>query len=445
MTAGGEVILKNVEGTENPEYKVLASILAKHSDYFNGLFSSGMRDSCKKIYVLPSLSDEGLAAVHWFLTRPPGDGPNLTTHNMESILQSATYLQIQDMIDWIIAEIKVSIYRYKSFSLALPAYDLGVKYGISNLSSVALEFLCDKFEMLSNTADFLSLDEELLCRLLSSDSTNVSREFECFKAMMRWFLHQVHSRKIKNEELLDVFQRLLVHIRFYMMGTKGAFNECKSLVTAKRANLDETTRNNIVSIIDNIETVHLDPKSIHKETPRKRLRCGMRVLLAIGGMTRTQKCTNKLQFIQTNEIYKPLQTSEDEQDMPSISWTSGSSNVIPEDADFDLQFAEGRPTGLRLPRAASEHCVGVIDGCLLIVGGQYKYSYEGKYTTNAVHKYNPYTKTWSSVSVRINNFLLRKRLETCRITNCMCIILSRIIHITINKLQETHQCIHACH
>ena len=405
----------NITDPDTEEYSVLASVLAEHSDYFNGLFLSGMRDSEETTFYLPSLSDKGLAAVHWFLTRPPGDGPKLTTHNMEFILHAATYLQIQDMIDWIIAQIKESIDRSNCILLT---HDMGLKYGILQMSDFAFHFMCDKFEQFSLTDEFLSLNEELLCNILSNDNTNVSREVECFTAMMRWFLHQVDNREISGEHSLDLIRRIISNVRFYLMENEEKFRDCHRYIHEKKPELDNKVTDYVTQIIDKNLLHCLDPLSIHKVEGNKRLRCAVNVLVATGGFTQAEKSTNKMQFISLAEIcnaIKPAPEEESEGRSTNCGNSDGvkkSKNLVKDQShanscfchgsqdgeDRRLTLHTGRRAGVKLPRASCEHSVGVVDGCVYIVGGQDKYSPVGKHTSDTVHRYNPYTHVWSEVS-----------------------------------------------
>ena len=138
---------------------------------------------------------------------------------------------------------------------------------------------------------------------------------------------------------------------------------------------------------------HHDPTMYHKQLLESCHKLAIRnpceVIVALGGFTSRENasrmtCTASVSALTGNEPSRPV--------LPNTKQLRSSDNKS-ETGTYPFKV---QPK-FKLPNNLCENGACVVDGILYIAGGQVKYNEDGRHTTNAVHRFDPWRCQWTQV------------------------------------------------
>uniref|UniRef100_A0A3Q3IXV3 BTB domain-containing protein n=1 Tax=Monopterus albus TaxID=43700 RepID=A0A3Q3IXV3_MONAL len=189
-------------------------ILAASSDYFRGMFTSGMKESHQTCVALPFL----LASELEVLIRCSYSGNlSLSWESVFEITCTALQLQFQPTfslcLDFMQQEMEASS--------CLDVASFAEAYGMLELLEKANDFVLKNFWEVSATAKFLDLPAEKLVDFLCCDGLCVPSELAVFRAVISWI-------EADPEERLGQAGLLMTGVRFPLM-TFREFREVRAV------------------------------------------------------------------------------------------------------------------------------------------------------------------------------------------------------------------------
>ena len=178
-----DVVLR-VEGREFHAHKVL---LIACCPYFEAMFLSGMSESRQKVVELQGIHPGAFQAIlGLFYTGQI----SINNDNVQTILSAASIFQLEAL--------KVACANFLVKQLA-PCNCLGIHafaqaYGCTRLAEQARKHTLLKFAEVASCEEFLQLELEQVCQLLSCDHLKVTSEEEVFDAAINWIEHNPSQR-----------------------------------------------------------------------------------------------------------------------------------------------------------------------------------------------------------------------------------------------------------
>ncbi|XP_053716047.1 kelch-like protein 33 [Synchiropus splendidus] len=207
---GCDVVL-NVGGSSFYVHRV---VLAASSDYFRGMFTSGMKESAQMSVDLPFLSPPELGAL---ICCSYSGSLQLSWDSVFEIICMALQLQFQ-------LAIKVCLdfmQRELSAASCLDVMSFCEAYGFSELLEEAHDYLERNFWEVSATAKFLDLPADKLLEIICSDGLCAPSELAVFRAVVSWV-------QANPQERFDKVNLLMKGVRFDLM-TFREFREVRAI------------------------------------------------------------------------------------------------------------------------------------------------------------------------------------------------------------------------
>ncbi|XP_019115996.2 kelch-like protein 33 [Larimichthys crocea] len=343
---GCDVIL-DVDGASFHVHRV---ILAASSDYFRGMFTSGMKESHQTRVTLPFLSAselEALISCSYSGTLP------LSWGCIFEITCMALQLQFQPALSLCLDFMRQEI----NPSSCLDVASFAEAYGMSELLEEANDFVLMNFWEVSTTAKFQDLPAEKLLDILCSDGLCVPSELAVFRAVSSWV-------EADPEERLGQAGLLMTGVRFPLM-TFREFREVRAI------NLRMECFGN-----KEVELYGSAFKEFAFSLPKTQDQCRVRrpkdVLVVVGG---DQMNPNPGLRIASRELWFANSLRSGTGLMKEIEWRK-------------LGEVPDKPT--------FRHGIAVMGGRLYVVGGCYFY------TSNDVMKcaysYDPVQNSWKTLA-----------------------------------------------
>ncbi|XP_076144919.1 kelch-like protein 33 [Alosa pseudoharengus] len=207
---GCDIVLQ----AEEKEFTAHRVILAASSDYFRGMFASGMRESQERSVSLLCLGDEELEA---FLHCSYSGTLELTWDCIFDLVCSALQFQIQPALtlclDFLEREINAdSCLDVASFAEA---------YGMGDLLELADDYILRHFLEVSTVPKFQDLSAEKLLEYLRCDGLCAPSELTVFRAVVSWLEADLAER-------LPQAPKLMTGVRFPLM-TFREFREVRDI------------------------------------------------------------------------------------------------------------------------------------------------------------------------------------------------------------------------
>ncbi|CDQ68468.1 unnamed protein product [Oncorhynchus mykiss] len=324
-----------VDGTSFHVHKVL---MAASSDFFRGMFTSGMKESQQPCVALPFLEAAELEAM--IGCSYSGSLP-LSWGRVFEITCTALQLQFQPALSLCLNFLEQEIDAHSCLDVA----SFAEAYGMPELLEVANSFVLRHFQNVAATPKFQDLPAKKLRRYLKSDSLFVPSELVVFKAVVAW-IEACPSKRLK------LTKELMKKVHFPLMNVKE-FNEVKTTKLWSEHN----TEGLYLTILEDFHSHHVAPRTL---------------LVLVGG----------------DQI-----SADFSRRSPSRELWFGNSlrnyTGIVKNVEWRLLGEMPKP-----PRLSHE--VAVLTGKLYVVGGQ---SYEGTLDVfNSTYRYDPLQNLWERLA-----------------------------------------------
>ncbi|XP_053522643.1 kelch-like protein 36 isoform X3 [Artibeus jamaicensis] len=309
------------------------NLLAVCSDYFNSMFTLGMREAFQKEVELIGASYIGLKAVVDFLY---GGELALDGGNIDYILETAHLLQIWTVVDFCCEYLEQEV----SEDNYLYLQELASIYSLKRLDAFIDGFILSHFGTLSFTPDFLqNISMQKLCVYLSSSEVQRECEHDLLQAALQW-LTQQPEREAHAYQVLE-------HIHFPLIPKNDLLHRVKPAVCSllpREANCE--------GFIEEAVCYHnsLAAQPV-MQTKRTALRTNEECLLFVGGEV-SERC---------------LELSDDTCYLDAKS----------------EQWVKETP----LPARRSHHCVAVLGGFIFIAGGSFSRDNGGDAASNLLYRF----------------------------------------------------------
>uniref|UniRef100_A0A8C4MA06 Kelch-like protein 36 n=1 Tax=Equus asinus TaxID=9793 RepID=A0A8C4MA06_EQUAS len=309
------------------------NLLAVCSDYFNSMFTIGMREAFQKEVELIGASYIGLKAVVDFLY---GGELALDGGNIDYILETAHLLQIWTVVDFCCQYLEQEV----SEDNYLYLQELASIYSLKRLDAFIDGFILSHFGTLSFTPDFLqNISMQKLCVYLSSSEVQRECEHDLLQAALQW-LTQQPEREAHAYQVLE-------NIHFPLIPKNDLLHRVKPAVCSllpREANCE--------GFIEEAVRYHnsLAAQPV-MQTKRTALRTNEERLLFVGGEV-SERC---------------LELSDDTCYLDAKS----------------EQWVKETP----LPARRSHHCVAVLGGFIFIAGGSFSRDNGGDAASNLLYRF----------------------------------------------------------
>lgn len=254
-----------VDGREFPIHR---AIMSGCSPYFRGLFTDSLNHTDRREVVIPGVSAEIMETIidYAYTTET-----TITAENVEEILPAADQFHVVGLIkaccDFLFSEMApencIGIRKFANF------------YFCHNLEQSAINYIMSKFsEVVSKSTEFLQLNIDEVCALLSSDYLNMKNEEHVFEAALRWIDYEPNSRKIH-------IARLLYTIRLGLLTTHYFVEKVKSHPYVKDV---DQCRPIVIETLKFLYDLDMDERNdIDLSNPIAKPRIPHQVLFVIGG------------------------------------------------------------------------------------------------------------------------------------------------------------------
>ncbi|TRY79056.1 hypothetical protein DNTS_033305 [Danionella cerebrum] len=205
--------------TEGEVFHAHRVILAASSDYFRGMFTSGMRETKQEMVSLYSVdSSRFKSLLHYCYCGSIALGWG----NVFDLACTTLQFQFQTAFSHCMSFLHEEISAHSCLDVA----SFAEAYEIKDLFTFANDFVLRHFQDVSVTPQFQDLPIEKLKKFLHSDSLCVSSELTVFKAVMAWI-------EAFPEQRVKLARDLMGSVQFHLM-TYEEFTEVKSITTLSR-------------------------------------------------------------------------------------------------------------------------------------------------------------------------------------------------------------------
>nr|UZC49422.1 kelch-like protein [Carassius auratus]WEX30226.1 Kelch-like protein 33-B [Carassius auratus] len=323
------------------------ALLAASSDYFRGMFTSGMKESQQE---LVSLLLVGATKFEALLHYTYSGALALGWGCVFDLTCTSLQFQFQTAFSLCLSFLQQEIDAYSCLDVA----SFAEAYGMADLLALADDFVLRHFQDVSITPKFKDLSVEKLKKYLRSDSLCVPSELPVFKAVMCWIEASPRKR-------LKLARELMGTIQFPLMTFKE-FKEVKSITSLPRIGAKRLYNSLLEEFCSNSSDAQSNFRSyMPKET-----------LVLVGG----ERITDNF----------------DKRRLCRDIWFS---NSLQNHVGL-VKKIEWRMLGTLPEKPRFSHGVGVMRGKLYVVGGRHYY---GKADTmNCTYRYDPIQNFWQRLA-----------------------------------------------
>lgn len=196
---GCDIVLE----AQEREFTAHRVLLAASSDYFRGMFTSGMRESQQRSITVPCLGDEELKV---FLHCSYSASLDLNWDQVFDLVCSALQFQIQPALSLCLDFLKQEMDADSCLDVA----SFAEAYGMRDLLELADDYVLRHFQEVSVTPKFQDLSAEKLLEYLCCDGLCAPSELTVFRAVVIWLEADLPGR-------LPQATRLMKSVRFPLM------------------------------------------------------------------------------------------------------------------------------------------------------------------------------------------------------------------------------------
>lgn len=166
---------------EDKEFKAHKAVLAAHSEYFCIMFTGDMVEKNKFTVQLKDLSSIGLEIILDYIYTSK---LILTDENVELVLATANYLQMEYIVD-ICTQYLESVLCVEN---CIDILSLVESYQLTKFENLVLSFICNHFSHLTPRNSLFGLSPEQIISILKSDLPMDCGELDVLKIILDWFL-----------------------------------------------------------------------------------------------------------------------------------------------------------------------------------------------------------------------------------------------------------------
>ncbi len=364
---------------EGDHFRLPSRILCMESLYFQGLLSSGMKESSKREVVLKAVSSLGLRIIcSWLLEQSVHE---LTSDNVPEALNASNYLQIARFTDMCLSWIQENL----TCETCDRFLELGDALMMPDVYNIADTYRKRNMKKYSMTKSFRDLDAASVWEFLSADDVGRGDEMEAFHCAMQWCM------KGPTRGIEDI-KEVMGTIRWGLLTNKNR-SQC----------LESLSSNNLATICQDIPSdITVINDCAHGEHAKMfRVRRGMPCFVATGGFTeKTEKSSSHFQILPLEFLRKDsAKDSVIRKTLPDKRALKrrrcNDRNRLSTEDRLKVGFIFGK--NRRLPASNCEHACCVLDNFLYIAGGQSLYTKDGLHTHDLVWRYNTGQGVWTEV------------------------------------------------
>ena len=183
---------------EEEEHKAHKAVLQLIIPYFKAMFATECKESSEDVLTLPVVSSDGLKAI---IEYAYSGKIHVNVESVQDILISADYLQCKNVVE-ICKKFIVDSINDKT---CLSYYNLVTIYA-EELQEFVKEFILWNFTDISQTEEFLDINQKHLIEILGATELHSQDEYKLYTAAQKWLDH--------NEAKYDVFMTVMTCIRF---------------------------------------------------------------------------------------------------------------------------------------------------------------------------------------------------------------------------------------
>ena len=283
-----DVTLETDDGTRVPAHRC---VLAAASPFFYAMFLSDLVEKTSTVIRLMDVAGDVLELVVDYMYQ---GGLRLTDCEAAGgLLEAADRLQIQPLLndcsDFLVSQL--------SHDNCLGIREFARLHNTQELFSASTDFILEQFSAVSSCSQFLALDFDPLCELLSRDHLQAPGEEAVYRAVVQWTRHDLQARK-------ERFAELMAHVRLPFTSARFLDSEVatEELVTAEeqcKEYLDEAY------LYQNSPEKRPALKYSLRTRPR-RLSMGQDSILLAGGMSRVAPMSSILQYSAREDSWREM-------------------------------------------------------------------------------------------------------------------------------------------
>ena len=379
------------------EFPCHKNVLAVNSPYFKALFSCALKESTQEKI---SIRDVSAWTLRRIIEYAYTGRLEITVDNAQDMLAAGSLFQFPNVVDACCDFLS----KHLHYTNCLGIEHFAHLHSCEDLEQKAYKYALDNFNTVTELDEFLELSTERLCKYLSSDLIDVSREESVFEAAMRWMRHDWPTRKAAACDVLVCVRFATVDVQYL----------CDTIQKEPIVANCDTLSEQVLEAIKYHESKSTDQhgkrrRSMQTEscTPRPST-VARQVLVVLGGFYDTNTPTDSVDvFDAGKEKWSSLAN------MPcTTSWFS----VVALNNDIyvtgGINVTDGRivrtmwkfqsskrmwtkSTPMLSPRA--RHASSVSNGKIYVLGG-IKLSNEGKIVpVESIESYNSDTQQWCNV------------------------------------------------